>query len=184
MNKDVQTEATIWKRFLDGDESVLSDIYNDQYARLYAYGIKFVTDKELVKDCIQDLFVKIFCNRKQLKETKNLNTYLIRALKNKLYDALSAHVEMYDIDDIYFDLSADDAFLSLYSETDEELAQKQKLKSALEQLSSRQREAIYLKFIQNIDYGELGDLLDINYQSAKNLVSRAIIKLREIYFSI
>ncbi len=89
MYNNAQTDLEIWQSFLEGNEHALEEIYRGQYSRLYAYGIKFVADKELVKDCIQDLFVKLHCNRKQLRETVNLNTYLIRALKNKLYDSLS-----------------------------------------------------------------------------------------------
>lgn len=184
MYKNAQTDLEIWQSFLEGDEQALAKIYRGQYSRLYAYGIKFVSDSELVKDCIQDLFIKLHCNRKQLRETVNLNTYLIRALKNKLYDALSAQVNMQDIDALPFDLKADDSFFSLFAEDDEELFQKQKLQKALDMISPRQRESIYLRFIQELDYEEVGAILEINYQSAKNLVSRTLIKLREIYFEL
>ncbi|MCE5225342.1 MAG: sigma-70 family RNA polymerase sigma factor [Porphyromonadaceae bacterium] len=182
MYNNAQTDLEIWQSFLEGNEHALEEIYRGQYSRLYAYGIKFVADKELVKDCIQDLFVKLHCNRKQLRETVNLNTYLIRALKNKLYDSLSAHIDMQDIDALPFDLKAEDSFFTLFSENDEDLLQKHKLQKALEKISPRQRESIYLRFIQELDYEEIGTILEINYQSAKNLVSRTLIKLREIYF--
>lgn len=89
---------------------------------------------------------------------------------------------MQDIDALPFDLKAEDSFFTLFSENDEDLLQKHKLQKALEKISPRQRESIYLRFIQELDYEEIGAILEINYQSAKNLVSRTLIKLREIYF--
>ncbi len=68
--------------------------------------------------------------------------------------------------------------------TDEDLLQKNKLTKSLKMLSDRQREAIYLKFIQELTYDELCEVLEINYQSAKNLISRTLIKLREVYFGL
>lgn len=52
MYNNAQTDLEIWQSFLEGNEHALEEIYRGQYSRLYAYGIKFVADKELVKDCI------------------------------------------------------------------------------------------------------------------------------------
>lgn len=174
----------IWSKFLAGDEDALAIIYNEQYTRLYSYGCKITDDKELVKDCIQDLFLKIYINRSNLRETVNLNTYLIRALKNKLYDKFVTNIEIYSIDAIPFDLTCEEPFFSQFIMNDEDLLQKNKLTKSLKMLSDRQREAIYLKFIQELTYDELSEVLEINYQSAKNLISRTLIKLREVYFGL
>ena len=61
------------------------------------------------------------------------------------------------------------------SETDAE--QKNKLKLAFQQLSDRQKEILYLKYYSEMDYDEITKIMDLNYQSARNLVSRAIAKL-------
>lgn len=52
------------------------------------------------------------------------------------------------------------------------------LNTAMEVLSPRQREAIYLKFVSNLSYEEISNLLEINYQSARNLIFRGVEKLR------
>lgn len=184
MNKNSEKDNDLWLLFLGGDEDSLAEIYRRQYRNLYAYGTKFISDDELVKDCIQDLFIKLHCNRKQLRETVNLNTYLIRALKNKLFDSISSYTPMQDIENLPFDLKADDDFIYLFEDSDDDLLQKQKLQKVLDLLSHRQRESIYLRYVQELDYEEVASILEINYQSAKNLVSRTLIKLREIYFNL
>ena len=56
---------------------------------------------------------------------------------------------------------------------------KRKVADAMQSLSSRQREIVYLKFYENLEYQEIADLLTLNYQSVVNHVHRAIVKLRK-----
>ena len=46
-------------------------------------------------------------------------------------------------------------------------------------LTSRQREAVYLRFIQDLDYEEIAVLLDMSPHGVRKLTSRAIIRIRE-----
>ena len=50
------------------------------------------------------------------------------------------------------------------------------------ELSDRQREAIYLRYVSGLSYEELSEVLQLNYQSARNLIHRGIEKLRKIYY--
>jgi RNA polymerase sigma-70 factor (ECF subfamily) len=51
---------------------------------------------------------------------------------------------------------------------------------ALERLSSRQKEIIYLKYYQNLSYEEVSEIMNINYQVARNLLYQAIKSLKTI----
>lgn len=61
-----------------------------------------------------------------------------------------------------------------YSEED-----RQRLARALKELTPRQREAVYLYYIQEVPLSEIPDLLGMNYQSVRNLLHRAMLKLRQ-----
>jgi len=56
----------------------------------------------------------------------------------------------------------------------------QKVSNAMQELSSRQQEIIYLKFSQNMGYEEISEIMDINYQAARNLVYQSIKVLKKI----
>jgi len=64
------------------------------------------------------------------------------------------------------------------NETDSET--KQNLKNAFSQLSDRQKEILFLKYYSELDYKEISKVMDMNYQSARNLVSRALAKLSKV----
>ena len=53
------------------------------------------------------------------------------------------------------------------------------LNKAITRLTLRQQEAIYLRYIQELPMKEVSTMLDMNYQSTRNLLHRAITKLRD-----
>lgn len=155
---------------------------------MYAYGRKITADSELVKDTIQDLFVKLHNNRANLGETQSVKGYLLVALKRTLInhfhassatllsiDELDARGEASDLR-FEIELSAQGAS-ELDPEADEE--RRALLAAALQELTPRQREAIYLYYIQEIPLNEISVLLEMNYQSTRNLLHRAMLKLRQ-----
>lgn len=52
------------------------------------------------------------------------------------------------------------------------------VKSALAELSTAQREILYLKFYNNLSYSEIGDLLGVKPDSAKKQIYRIVERLR------
>lgn len=175
---DKSNDYILWEAFRDGDEKAFSSIFNSYVQELYKYGVRFSEDSELVKDAIQELFIKLYNNRSNLGSTDNIRFYLFKALKRRLIDELSQSTNTISLSTLSlpFDLehSADDE-----EEEWETVVKKKKLKSALSQLSSRQREAIYLRYEAEMSLEEIAELLDMNYQSARNLIHRGIDKLRK-----
>jgi RNA polymerase sigma factor (sigma-70 family) len=53
------------------------------------------------------------------------------------------------------------------------------LQEAIDRLTSRQREAVYLKYVTGLDYEDISVILDINYQSVRNIIYRAVQNLRD-----
>ena len=126
-----QSNQELWQAFLSSDKEAFACLFEEYADAMYAYGCKMTSDAELVKDAIQDVFVKLYKNR-----------------------------------------------LSSCGCCEEEETRQQLLK-ALDELTDRQHEAIYLYYIQEIPLNELSVLLDMNYQSTRNLIHRAMTKLRQ-----
>ncbi|MGQ7868161.1 RNA polymerase sigma factor [Sunxiuqinia sp. sy24] len=176
-----ENDQTLWSKFLDGNEQVLSIIYLRHANLLFDYGCKMTTDRDLVKDCIQDIFCTLIKNRENLSETDNIRLYLFKALKRKLVREIQKSYRTQNLEglpEIGFDL----AFLHRPDHTELELTdrQKQELTEAINSLTERQKEAIYLRFTRGLDYKEISAVLNLNYQSSRALIHRAIAKLRNI----
>ena len=140
--------------------------------------IKYVSDEEFVKDCIQDLFVKL-CSSTRLSPTDYVRSYLLTSLKNLIFDKLSSLKSTEDINALPFDLTIEDTSLEvLFKDNDEDIQMIKNLQEAYKQLSENQRMAIYLRYIKGLSYREVAAVLEINPQSAMNLVSRTLTSLR------
>lgn len=175
-----EKDHELWARFLNGDERVLSLIYLRHVNALFDYGCKISSDQGLVKDAIQDIFCTIIRNRDSLSYTDNIRLYLFKALKRKVIRELQkkSNYQLADDRQINFEIE----FMHGFDHVDTELSDQQKneLINAIESLTSRQKEAIYLRFTRGMDYEEISMILNLNYQSARALIHRAISKLRTI----
>lgn len=187
--KVYDTEKELWLAFREGDRNAFAQLFESYSDAMYAYGRKITADTELVKDTIQDVFVKLYHNRRNLGETQSLKGYLLVALKRTLINHFNASSPvLLSMDEMnvgsYADNRPFEIELSVQAvceseEIDAEEENRQKLAAVLQELTPRQREAIYLYYIQEIPLIEIPDMLGMNYQSTRNLLHRAMSKLRQ-----
>ena len=174
-------DTQLWNDFLNGDQKAFNMIYTANIQKLFRYGLNFSQDESLVKDCIHDVFVDLNKYRSNLKSTNNIQLYLFKALKNAIIRSINKNRKQYNIENIDVPFFYEESFEEVIIENDSELHRINQIREALSTLSNRQKEALYLKFNSGLDYDEISSILNINYQSARNLVHRSIEKLRESY---
>src|ERR1700712_4775508 len=79
-----------WSRMAGGDKNAFLTLYESHYKALFCYGFSLSTDREMTKDCIQELFIDIWKSRPSLnKEVKNVQSYLFTWLRRKMNRELS-----------------------------------------------------------------------------------------------
>ena len=172
-------ENEILEKFLAGDDDAYTVIYHTYAKELYSYGKGLGFDHEILKDAIQDLFFKILCKRKMLAEVTNLKYYLFRALKNSLLNMARSN------DFSHEELGNESSFpiyitvLDRLIEDEERVSLEKRIQDLLSCLTRRQKEAVYLRFINEMSYDEIAGLLNMTPPSAKNLISRAIERMRK-----
>ena len=171
-----------WKDFLNGSQSALSRIYLKNVNDLFAFGCKFTVDKSLVKDCIQDIFITLIQTRTKLSETKNVKGYLFKSLKRKIIkETVHRHKfeEIVERGDYRFEIEFENLD-QIEFEKDKYSVKTLAIRSAVESLTSRQKEALYLRFYFGLSHKEISDVLHLTEQSSRSLVSRAVSKMRDI----
>ena len=90
MEQTNHSTDTLLASFQAGNMAAFSQLYNLHINVLFNYGLKLTIDKELLKDCIHDIFVKLYTKKDELGTIDNLRSYLFISLKNKLGDELLA----------------------------------------------------------------------------------------------
>jgi RNA polymerase sigma factor (sigma-70 family) len=175
------TEQKNWLAFQQGNEEAYANIYTSNFSHLFRYGKKFTQNVELIEDCIQDLFVNLWKSRENLSIPDSVRNYLYKSLRFSIFKRLKVQEDT-SLDDIlpdeyhYETTAPQETFL--ISEIDE-LEKKAKIEKALLVLSKRQREAIFLKFYNELSYQEIGELMQISVQAVYNLISKSLLQLQK-----
>lgn len=179
MEKERNNDYCLWRSFIDGNDDSFYRLY-DQFADiLYHYGLHLSRDKELIKDCIHDLFLDLYKYRNKLSNTDNIRFYLARSLRRKIHKAqirvipLLYHSNLGPSND-YQELAYEDKVIT--HEIEEET--NRLLTKALKTLTAHQREGLNLKFEHNLTYPEIAEILGISIESARTTIYRALKTLR------
>ncbi len=171
----------LWLRFKNGDENALSELYNCYVHKLFSYGLKISGDEFLVKDCIQDVFIRLIDQRKDFIMQEDTSLYLFKSLRNKIFEELRSKNRRVDIagsivsDELNHEISPEQVTVS----NEEEQYQTRTLDRAMSKLSDYQKEAIFLKYSQGLGYEKIAELLGIDIASARTLIYRSLKKLKE-----
>ncbi|MBS1921441.1 MAG: sigma-70 family RNA polymerase sigma factor [Bacteroidetes bacterium] len=175
---ETQKDDFLWQQFRDGDAESFVCLFRNYYNDLFNYGRKMTDDQALIEDCIQELFID-FWRTKGKAKIISLKAYFFRAFKYKIAKALAKSGKSIVGNNGLteeFVFSYDD--ILIHEQDNEEM--KRKLYNAINELSPRQKEIIYLKFHKDLSYEEISEIMHINYQAARNLIYHSIKLLKKI----
>lgn len=178
-SNEIENDILLWCQFKNGSEESFVLVFRKYYNQLINYGCKITPNKTFVEDAIQDLFIDLW--RTQGKaEIVSLKAYLFKAFKFKLIKSLNNAVKtnpfISEIHEPGFELSHE--MFMIIDQDNQALSQK--VFNAIQELSARQKEVIYLRFHQNLSYEEVSEIMHINYQASRNLVYQSIKVLKKI----
>ena len=135
-------------------------LYNSYADALYAYGMGFGFDNETVKDVIHDIFLDIMTSQVDLGRIVNIKAYLFRIVHNRLVDLHRSRVDKCDLSDREPGLRVSLTSLDAMIESEHVLRIRQTIESLLNQLSPKQREALLLRFVYEMEYDDIAVILD------------------------
>lgn len=171
----------LWKNFLQGNKDALASIFLLVHDELYRYGIKLSGSNDLVKDSIQDLFLQLWKNRDNLRPVDNLKPYLFKSFRNHILDNMEIQNPVVRIEHDFehpFEVCYSPEDFIIRQQVSEE--SRKKIVDALNTLSTRQREAIYLRYFEELDFEAIANIMDMNVQSVRNTMHRGLQALRNL----
>jgi RNA polymerase sigma factor (sigma-70 family) len=170
--------------FRSGRREALDAIFEKYVRALYSYGRNITADRDLISDCIQEIFLELWIKRAALSiQVNSIKYYLIKALRRRILRRLSTARTGagQPIPDDYSNETEFNIELSLIqAELSDELSGQ--LKISVGTLSKGQQETVYLKFYENMTYEEVASVMHTNVKAVYNLIGKAVISLRK-YFS-
>jgi RNA polymerase sigma factor (sigma-70 family) len=176
----INISTDVWEKFCDGDSHAFSMIYRVYAQDMFAYALCLTDNRDLIMDCIHDVFVKIFHTRKELQREK-IKFYLIKAMRNELYRAFRDAKENVPIEENECEFTPVYSAEDLYMEKEQEEKNRDDVRRMLSILTPNQREVVTYRYMEEFSLHEIAEIMGINYQSVQNLLQRSIQKLREKY---
>ncbi|MCY7350677.1 MAG: sigma-70 family RNA polymerase sigma factor [Cytophagaceae bacterium] len=188
MDAESLANQELWNAFRQGEDVAFEALYRKFHPTLLRYGRKLVHDDAFIRDCIHDLFLHLHGHRATLRafepdpSADPVNYYLLASLRNLVVKRLTQQ-QRADLNDEEFTREQEGLVMSTEEALIiEEFSSKQlrQLRQALDQLPQRQREALHLRYFENRSVEQIAVLMEMNYQSACNVLHRAVKNLTRL----
>ncbi|HKZ37415.1 MAG TPA: sigma-70 family RNA polymerase sigma factor [Chryseolinea sp.] len=181
INNNSSEDLELWEAMLRGDRNAFATLYERYFKLLYNYGRKISQDGSHVEDSIHDLFVDLWRYKSNLSTTTSVRFYLYRSLRRRLIkknnNVLWLSHDIHLLEEV-LQLSSPSSENQIIESESADYRVNQ-LKKLLNDLSPRQYEALVLFFYDEFTYPEIASMLQLNEQSARNLVQRGLLQLRQ-----
>ncbi|MDQ6476998.1 sigma-70 family RNA polymerase sigma factor [Dyadobacter sp. LHD-138] len=167
----------LWQQSKAGDNVAFCHLADKLYRTLFNYATSFTTDREYIKDAIQELLIHIW-EKRQTINIQFVTIYFLKSLRNQLLQEFRRNKRPFlDIDEI--EEITDSQTIETEIEESEAYSESQRrVKNAINELPKRQKEAIFLKFYEGLENEQIADLMHVNRQSVANLLFKAISTLK------
>lgn len=171
--------SRLWKEACEGNQKSYAELHSYLFTCLFDYARKMVKDEDVAHDLVQELFVKLWLKRSVIGEIQNVKAYVFTSIRcmgiNYLKSLKLRESKVLNMEISEFEFSAEEQIT--IRETD--LILQAKMRVAIEKLPGRQREMIYLRYFEELDYKQIVEVTGLKYQSVINHIYRAVQLLRD-----
>lgn len=171
-------EDKLVRDFQSGDDLAFITLYNRYKRSIYIFCWKMLLDVEAAKDCVQEIFLRVYERRDQLKQSRRFSSWLFAIARNQCLSIYrsSKHEAAEEID---FDLISGPP-----GETPDRLVERQEsadlLNRFLAQLRVEYREVLLLREFQDLSYREIAEVLGDTESAVKSRIFKARQRLFEL----
>lgn len=157
-------------------EQTIKKLFDELFHQLVLSAFRYVNDYDQAEEIVQDVFVKVWQNFDELKEIKNLKSYLFRAVQNSSLNFLK-HLKVrqkFIEDSEVLNLSMEKS----HEETLSEEEMKIRIHEAVNKLPDNWKEAFVLSKYNKLKYHEIAEDLNISQKTVEKYISKSLQFLR------
>jgi len=164
-----------------GDERAFSALFQHYKDKLYSYALRLTEEEELAEEMVQDVFMKIWMSRSELKKIESFDAYLYTVIRNKSYNAIKrrAHEAV-----ILKELSLN--MTEMQNSTEETVIvnnYQQLLQQVVSQLPPQQKLIYDLSRTQGLKHEEIALQLKISKNTVKVHLVKALHTIRSAFYN-
>lgn len=172
----MKDENQLVEQFKKGNKQSFEILFRSYYAPLCLFATKYVSNNDDCEEIVQELFFKLWENRKTLQITSSVKGYLFSSIKNQCFNYLKHQ----KIKNKHQAETIREYENSLDSDFDfPETGLLQKISESIEALPPRRREIFKLSREQGLKYQEIADQLGLSVKTVETHLGLALKSLRE-----
>lgn len=179
-DQHIYEDSKLLSLLAEDSEYAFQLIYDRYRNRIYQTSIRYLKSPVIAQEVVQDVFLKLWFERKNLKKDQPVEAWLYTVAKNNLINRLKK---------IANEWKALNGFKKIIPKTDESTADKvvesqynKLLQEALQSLPEQQQKVFRLARFEQLTYAEIAEKLSISPLTVKTHMARALDNMRN-YFS-
>jgi len=170
-------EAALLQQVAEGDHDAFRQLFDEYWDNIYGVAFTLTKSREMARDMVQEIFVKIWLVREELTAKDSFRNFLFIVARNHIFSELrkkSRQVHFSEHLQEYFNESPFHAdHPTLYKESASLLQQ------AIDQLPEQQRLVYQLSREQGWNQEQIALHLQISKSTIKTHMSRALTAIRQ-----
>tara|TARA_R110002124_G_scaffold123906_3_gene282817 strand:+ start:3986 stop:4585 length:600 start_codon:yes stop_codon:yes gene_type:complete len=169
------------ERIRKGDKKAFEALFFEYHEQLSRFANSITKSREFARDAVQDVFLKIWRNRKQLDIHTSVKVYLYQAVRNQSLNLLDKQKNQQRLRESFFS-EIKSICISEYQETNLTPEQQDLVKRIWEiagEMPERRRLVFELHRKHGFSYKEIAKILEITRKTVENHMSQALRHIRD-----
>lgn len=155
------------------DENAYKELYHLLYAPLCIFALRYISDREEAKDCVQEVFYKIWRDRNDLLINTSIKSYLLTATRNICLNILQKKKSESTYEQYIFNTYDEFKEEDLYSITElQDLIEK-----AVDKLPKKLRTVFQMSRFNHMTYREIAVKQNISIKTVESYIHKSLILL-------
>jgi RNA polymerase sigma-70 factor, ECF subfamily len=177
MRKDRHNQDQLIIKLSKGNKAAFEELFNYYYPRLYNFSIKFLKLEDGIDDILQEAFIRIWENRKNIHSSNTFNSYIFTITKNLLLNELRSRLNNNKIKDKIFKLSVSKEYTIIQDIEYNDLTEK--VDQIIEIMPSKTKTVYELSRKEGLSNKEIAKKLEISPKTVEYHISQSIKFLKD-----
>ena len=176
---DIQTDADLFLQLQNGQTNILAILYDRHAGLVYGIALRLLGNTAEAEDLTQDIFLSLTRNCSYDPKRGSLRTYLGILTRSRALDKLRARIRQQQK---LRDRALDEDAMVLADTPMVDVAQLERshiVQSALDRLSTKEREVLEMAYYQGLSQSEIAKQLNTALGTVKSRSRRGLLKLRQ-----
>ena len=165
------------KGLISDDKKALDMLYNFYYPKLYSFAKGFLKVEDDINDILQEVFIKIWENRKNIKNVETFNAYIFTITKNAVITYFREKTKLSSFESRVREMATSEGLFLNPSIEYEDI--KEKVEQLIDHLPEKRKQIFKLSRENGLSHKEIATQLGISVKTVEDHIMHAIRFLRE-----